>query len=73
MPSVYTVGLQVDCIQLSIAVTRLQDYGYYSNEANAVLNLGQYLRRWPKIELTLGKCTMFEREVFLPIKHKTFV
>ena len=30
--------------------------------SNAVLMLGQSLRRWPNIEPTLNKCTMFERK-----------
>ena len=33
-----------------------------SHSPNAVLMLGKRLRRWPKIESTLEKCTMFERK-----------
>ena len=53
--------LQLLCLRLD------QDHS-----PNAVLMLDQRLPRWPNIEPTLEKCTMFER-VLLPSKHKTFV
>ena len=41
-------------------ITRL-DTTPTRHSPNAVLMLGQRLRRWPNIEPTLEKCTMFER------------
>ena len=49
--------LQIDGINIA---TELITRYYYSS--NAVLMLGQRLRRWPNIEPTLNKCTMFERK-----------
>ena len=37
---------------------------------NAVLMLGQRLRRWPNFEPTLEKCTMFERKSSCPANTK---
>ena len=36
------------------------------HSTNAVLKLDQSLRRWPNIEPTLEKCTMFERKPSCP-------
>ena len=55
--------VQIDGINIATElITR-----YYLNEtliqwSNAVLMLGQRLRRWPNIEPTSNKCTMFERK-----------
>ena len=37
---------------------------------DAVLMLGQRLRRWPNIEPTMGKCTMFEGKSSCPANTK---
>ena len=42
-------------------ITRL-DTTPTRHSPNAVLMLGQRLRRWPNIEPILEKCTMFERK-----------
>ena len=75
-PSVYKyVGLEIDCIQLSSynLITRLWILLQRSRSSpNAVIMLGQRLRRRLNIEPTLEKCTMSEGKSSCPANTRHF-
>ena len=62
----------VQCGCFSNLITRL-DTAPTRHSSNAVLLLGQLLRRWPNIEPTLEKCTMFARMSFCRDTHSNTV
>ena len=66
-PLVYTVGLQVDWIQLSSYNLITSLWIQLQRDTHpTLLMLGQRLRRWPNIEPTLEKCTIFEGKSSCP-------
>ena len=61
-----TVAYWVQIDGINIATELITRYYSTRHWSNAVLMLGQRLRRWPNIEPTLDKCTMFERKSSCP-------
>ena len=57
-----TVAYWVQIDDINVATELITRYYLTRHKSNAVLMLSQRLRRWPDIEPTSNKCTMFERK-----------